>query len=60
MTGASNNHYVKTVRIRSYSGPSFPAFELNTVPIRENMDQNNSEYGDLSLSVQFDFKVAKI
>ena len=29
---------VKSVRIRSYSGPHFPAFRLNT-------DQNNSEYG---------------
>ena len=31
-------HCVKSVRIRSYSGPHFPAFGLN-------MDQNNSEYG---------------
>ena len=31
-------HCVKSVRIRSYSGPHFPAFGLNT-------DQNNSEYG---------------
>ena len=23
-------HYMKSVRIRSYSGPHFPAFELNT------------------------------
>ena len=25
-----NKHCVKSVRIRSYSGPYFPAFELNT------------------------------
>ena len=31
-------HCVKSVRIRSYSGPYFPAFGLNT-------DQYNSEYG---------------
>ena len=31
-------HCVKSVRIRSYSGPCFPAFRLNT-------DRNNSEYG---------------
>ena len=46
-------HYVKSVRIRSYSGPHFPAFRLNTerysispysVRMRENRDQNNSEY----------------
>ena len=30
--------FLKSVRIRSYSGPYFPAFEVNT-------DQNNSEYG---------------
>ena len=31
-------HCAKSVRIRSFSGPYFPAFRLNT-------DQNNSEYG---------------
>ena len=31
-------HCVKSVRIRSYSAPHFPASGLN-------MDQNNSEYG---------------
>ena len=35
---------VKSVRIRSYSGPYFFAFGLNT-------DQNNSEYGHFSRSV---------
>ena len=33
-----------SVRIRSFSGPYFSAFELN-------MDQKNSEYGQLSRSV---------
>ena len=45
-------HCVKRVRIRSYSGPYFPAFELNTniqsnyeysVRVRENTDQNNKD-----------------
>ena len=30
----SNTHCVKSIRLRSYSGPEFPAFEMN-----------NSEYG---------------
>ena len=40
-------HCVKSVPIRSYSGPYFPAFGLNTysVQMRENADQNNSKYG---------------
>ena len=49
-------HYVKSIRIRSYSGPHFPAFGLNMEkygeylsvfsPNAENCaDQNNSEYG---------------
>ena len=33
-----NKHFLKSVNIRSYSGPYFPAFGLNT-------NQNNSEYG---------------
>ena len=33
-------HCVKSVRFRSYSGPYFSAFGLNT-------DQNNSEYGHI-------------
>ena len=49
-------HYVKIVRIRSFSGPHFPAFGLNTeryglsysVWMRENTDQKNSEYGHFS------------
>ena len=35
---------VKSVLIRSYSGPYFPALGLNT-------DQNNSEYGHILGSV---------
>ena len=37
-------HCVKSVGIRIYSGPYFPAFGLNT-------DQNNSEYGRFLRSV---------
>ena len=36
--------YVKSVRIRSFSGPYFPAFGLNT-------DETNSEYGHFLRSV---------
>ena len=38
-------HCVKIIRIRSCSGPHFPAFGLNT-------DQNNSEYGHFLRSVR--------
>ena len=47
---------MKSVRIRSFSGPYFPAFALNTerygifpcsIQIWENIDQKNSEYGHL-------------
>ena len=34
----------KSARIRSYTGPHFPTFGLNTER-RENADLNNSEYG---------------
>ena len=38
---------VKSVLIRSYSGPHFPAFGQNTeVRMQENADQNNYEYSD--------------
>ena len=40
-----HQHCVKSVHIRSYSGPHFPAFGLNTVRMQEKADQNNSEYG---------------
>ena len=53
-----NYRCVKSVRIGSYSGPYFPAFGLNTeryspysVRMRENADQNNSEYGHFLCSV---------
>ena len=38
-----DKHCMKSVRIRSYSGPYFSAFGLNT-------DKNNSEYGHFSCS----------
>ena len=38
ITFINSTHCVKSVGIRSYSGPYFPAFGLNA-------DQNNSEYG---------------
>ena len=50
-------HCVKNVLIRSYSGPYFPAFGLNTErygvslgiqsECGENLNQYNSEYGQL-------------
>ena len=52
---------MKSVRIRIYSGPHFPAFGLNTekysiispysVRMGENADQINSEYRHFSCSV---------
>ena len=45
-------HCVQSVRIRSYSGLHFRAFRLKislySVRMRENADQNNSEYGHFS------------
>ena len=41
-------HSVKSVRIRSFSGPCFPTFGLNT-------DHKNSEYGLFSRSDNFNF-----
>ena len=45
-------HCVKSACIWSYSGPHFPVFRLNmesispySIRIRENANQNNSEYG---------------
>ena len=48
-----SHHCVKSVRIRNYSGPHFPAFGPNmesrispySVRMREKTNQNNSEYG---------------
>ena len=53
-----SNNCVKSVLIRSYSGPHFPAFGLNpewsislySFQIRENAGQDNSEYGHFSRS----------
>ena len=42
----SDSYYVKSVCIRSYSGPYLPVFGLNT-------EQNNSEYGHF---LRTDFK----
>ena len=56
---------VKSVRIRSYSGPHFLAFRVNTerysvspysVRMRENADPNNSEYGHFLRSDRFQTK----
>ena len=53
---------VKSVRIRCFSGPYFPAFGLNTeiyckslysVQMRENTDQKNTECGHFLRSVCF-------
>ena len=50
----TRSHCLKGIRIWSYSGPYFPTFGLNmetyfvsqySVRMRENTDQNNSEYG---------------
>ena len=53
-----NQHGVKSVHIRAYSGPQFYVFGLNTekygVRMRENADQNNSEYGHLLRSAIFE------
>ena len=47
-------HCLKSVRIRSKSGPHFPAFGLSISPysvrMRENADQNNPEYRHFSSS----------
>ena len=43
---ATLSHCVKSVRVRSYSGPYFPAFGLDT-------NQNNSEYGHFLRSELF-------
>ena len=60
-------HCVKSVRIWSYSGPYFNEFGLSISPysvrMRENTDQNNSEYGYYLHSDReypdFDVQVAK-
>ena len=44
-------HCVKSVRIRSYSDPHF----LESDGMRENTDQNNTEYGHFSQWIPFLF-----
>ena len=45
-------HYVKSVSIRSYSGPHFfSSISPYSVQMREDEDQNNSEYRHFSRSV---------
>ena len=48
---------MKNVCIRSFSGPYFPTFGINTerysVKMRENKDQNNSQYGHFLRSGTF-------
>ena len=60
----SKLHCVKCVRIRSYSGPHFSAFGLNTerysVRMRENADQNNSEYGHFTQCKQRTWKLSRV
>ena len=61
VTNISLLHCVKSVRIRSFPGPYFPAFGLNmeryevsppySFRIRENTDKKNSKYGHFSWSV---------
>ena len=50
-----NSHCVKNALVLSTFGPYFPAFELhisqNSVRIREEMAQKNSEHGHFSRSV---------
>ena len=53
---SQDRHCVKSVRIWSYAGQHFPAFGLNSVPMWENADQNNSEYEHLSCSVFYPFR----
>ena len=45
-------HCVKSVRFRSYSGQHFHTFGMTpySVRMRENANQNNSEYGHFSRS----------
>ena len=45
-------HCVKSVRIRNFSGPYFPAFELNTrhTPYHSVFSMNAGKYGPEKLS----------
>ena len=59
------NHCVESVRIRSYSGPHFPAFGLilrispYSVQMWENTDQNNCKYGHFLRSEYILLKLQK-
>ena len=56
MKGYLSIHCVKSVQLRSFSGPYFPVFGLNTetskspysVRIQENTDQKNSVFRHFS------------
>ena len=61
-------YFVKSVRNRSYSGPYFPAFGLNTercsvsphsVRVQENANQNNPEYGHFFLQCTLSLNTSK-
>ena len=39
------SHCVKSVQIRSFSGPYFPAFGMNTEKYSEILSQNAGKYG---------------
>ena len=47
------SHCVKSVRIRSYSSPYFLRISPYSVRMRDNTDENNSEYGHFSRSEYF-------
>ena len=46
-------HFVKSVRIRRYSGPHFPIFRLDTERYRVDADHNNSKYGTFHKVIVF-------
>ena len=53
-----HSYWVKSVRIRSFSGPYFPAFGLNTrdtpyLSVLESTDQKNAKYGHFSRYVKY-------
>ena len=52
---SNTRHCAKSVHNRSFSGPHFLAFGLNTerYRVRENADQSDSEYGHFSRSESF-------
>ena len=59
MKNFDSKHCLKSVRIRSFTGPHLPAFRLNTESYRVNIriqsecgntDQKNFEHGHVSCS----------